>query len=279
MHDTATDWEHMSLVPPRRLGSLLSSARASKGLTIEDLAHSAGGKFSLSTLSSIERGTHDVTEIELGVLADIYELEATIAVPSRSKLVVDLEEGLLRVEGNESRIPRHQANRQDVLSRYLAMVYTMRHVEAGREITLRVDDLEVLGSALRVGSQTLESDLVSLMRNPNDVVGWRTRILRTKMTIPAAGLLVAFCGVGALLLVPSGSDTPTQSTVVPIAATVETQIGDAVVLERAADGSPGAITVRTGVGSAAATSVERTLPAAGSPSSTTLAEEPVVQER
>ena len=38
-HDTA--WERVSVVPPRRLGRLLSEARSARGLTLDELAASA----------------------------------------------------------------------------------------------------------------------------------------------------------------------------------------------------------------------------------------------
>lgn len=258
------DWEHSTLIPPRRLGGLLSDARARRGLTLEEAAAMSDGRFSLSMLSSIERGSRTVTDHDARVLASIYGLEATSLVPSRSRLIVDLGEGVLAVDDRTTRIGRTMPARDEVLARYLTMVYSMRHVEPGSPLVLRVDDLDVLGRALRVGSQTLAADLDALMANPRDLLGWRSRVLKRRVLIPAAGVLVALMGVGALVLVQGqqpadandGAPGPT-TTLVPswsagVASAVPTDIGSAVVQERLADGTPGPVVVRQGDEAAAA---------------------------
>ena len=242
------DLEQISLVPQRRLGALLSSARAAKGFTLEEVAEQSGGRFSTAALASIERGTRTSSDPELRALSALYGLEATSLVPARSKLVIDLDEGLMVVEDNRTKLSKHARDREDVLSRYLAMVYSMRQLEPGTQVPLRVDDLDVLGRALRVGTRTLESDLLSLMSNPRDV-GWRSRVLRKKVLIPAAGVLVAVCGAGALVLVSSDgaaqSGTSLHNGVQGTSlVSVGAQVGSAAVQERAADGSPGPIVVR-----------------------------------
>ena len=120
-----TDWEQVSLVPQRRLGALLSSARAAKGLTIEQVAEQSGGRFSIAALASVERGSCPSSDPELRVLSELYGIEASSLVPARSKLIIDLDEGLISVEDTRTKLPRHARDREDVLSRYLAMVYSM----------------------------------------------------------------------------------------------------------------------------------------------------------
>lgn len=245
-----TDWETGSLIPPRRLGALLSDARAAKGFTLEDLAQKSGGRFTLAALSSIERGSRDVSDEDARKLASIYELEATALVPPRSKLIVDLGEGLLTVDDRSLRIGRSTPSRDEVLARYLTMVYSMRRLEPGAPLVLRVDDLDVLGRALRVGSTTLEADLESLMAHPEAMLGWRSRLLKRRVLIPAAGIMVALLGVGALVLV-QGPQTADAGTGTPVggagAAAVAVDVGSAVVQERLPDGTPGPVVVRHGV--------------------------------
>lgn len=246
------DWERGSLIPPRRLGALLSDARARKGFTLEDLADRSNGRFSLATLSSIERGSRDISDEDAKKLAAIYELEATSLVPPRSKLIVDLSEGLLTVDDRSLRVGRSSPSRDEVLARYLTLVYSMRRLEPGAPLTLRVDDLDVLGRALRVGSRTLESDLESLIAHPESLLGWRSRLLKRRVLIPAAGVMVALLGVGALVLVqgPQPADAGTNTPTKPAAAavvSVPTDIGSAVVQERLPDGTPGPVVVRHGV--------------------------------
>jgi len=258
MQQVLSDWESGSLIPPRRLGALLSAARASKGFTLEDLAAKSNGRFTLAALSSIERGTRDVSDEDAAKLSAIYELETTSLVPPRSKLIVDLDEGLLQIDDRHARIGRSTPSRDEVLARYLTMVYSMRRLEPGTSIPLRIDDLDVLGRALRVGSRTLEADLEALIANPGDLLGWRSRLLKRRVLIPAAGVMVALLGVGALVLV--GAQDPAQASVdVPAAAPttsaplVEASIGAAVVQERNADGTEGPVVVRNGESVTAAT--------------------------
>lgn len=245
------EWEAGSLIPPRRLGALLSDARAAKGYTLEDLARRSDGRFSLAALSSIERGSRDVSDDDARKLAKIYELEATSLVPPRSKLIVDLGEGLLTVDDRSLRIGRSAPSRDEVLARYLTMVYSMRRLEPGAPLVLRVDDLDVLGRALRVGSRILESDLESLMEHPESILGWRSRVLRRRVLIPAAGVMVALLGVGALVLVqgPQPADAGTNTPIggPGAAAIVPVDVGSAVVQERLPDGTPGPVVVRHGV--------------------------------
>ena len=195
------DWSRGGLVPPRRLGALLSSARAANGLTLEDVVHRADGVFSLAALASIERGTTYLTDSELRWLADLYGIETTGLVPSRSKLVIDLDDGVLQVPDHRRVKVDHHAGRDEVLSRYLAMVYSMRHIDPGTRITLRVDDLETLGRALGDGPSHLTADLQALMMDDHGLVNDRFELLRRKILVPAAGILVALLGATSLVLV------------------------------------------------------------------------------
>ena len=246
MKQVVSDWERGSLIPPRRLGAALSEARADRGLTLEELAARSDGRFTLSMLASIERGSREVSDDDARALAGIYALDATSLVPPRSKLVIDLDEGLLAIDDRRTQLSRSAPARDEVLSRYLTMVYSMRCQEPGTPLTLRVDDLEVLGRVMRVGSRMLEADLDALMSNPGDLIGWRLRVLRRRVLIPAAGVLVASLGVGALVLVqgqqPANADVSDAPTAQP---STGVQIGSAVVQERAADGSPGPVVIRT----------------------------------
>lgn len=247
-----------ALIPPRRLGRILSAARAGAGLTLEDVAALSQGRFSLSTLSSIERGTWELSDEDARLLATMYRVDSTELVPPRSRLIVDLDEGFLQVDAHRSALAHAAPTKDEVLARYLTMVYSMRRIEPGRAVTLRVEDLDVLGRALRVGARTLEADLEALMSRPAEMVGWRDRILHRRVLIPAAGVLVAALGVGALVLVQSSDPVSAETTEPgvdrselrsPSSVAVPVDIGTAIVQERNADGSPGEVRIRTGADS------------------------------
>jgi len=261
------DWISRGLVPPRRLGNLLSDARAARGVTLEEVAERSAGEFGLAALASIERGTMTLRDIDLDHLAVLYSLTATDLIPARSKLVIDLDEGTLEVPdaAGRAKLPR-DAGHDEVLSRYLAMVYSMRHLDPGTHLSIRVDDLHVLGTALLVGSDTIAADLDALMSDRDGSVRDRHALLRRKVLIPAAGILVATLGVGTLLLVENhtagASRAPSAAaTTAPTSATgsltsssliVPVSVGTAVVQERRPDGTPGDVQVRGAVSDAPA---------------------------
>ena len=256
---SADAFEHIGVVPPRRLGALLSSERVRRGLTIEQISEASAGRLPLHRLSSIERGTARFSDDELALVIDLYGVAPSSLVPERSQLMIDLDEGLLWVNetSNRARV-RPSAGRDDVLSRYLAMVYSMRHIEPGTRVSLRIDDVDVLGRALRAGTDTIIADLDSLMSRDDGPVSWRLRLLKSRVVVPAAGVLVAFCAAGALLLVQGNAaasaevrspDTSTTSTAPATAtavspATAPVSVGTAVVQERNADGTPGPVRPR-----------------------------------
>lgn len=233
----------VSLVPPRRLGNLLSSARAQAGLTLGEVVERSDGEFTMSELASIERGSCTLEDQSLGLLVQLYGLDSSHLIPERSRLIVDLDEGLLRVDRNRTKVSKH-ADHGEVLARYLAMVYSMRHVQVGTQVPLRVEDVETLGAALRRSTTTIETDLSELMLNGTEIVGQRARLFHKRLLVPAAGVLVAFCGAGALILT-HGPDSPTAPVQQIAASVMAPQIGTAVVQERSADGVVGPVVERT----------------------------------
>jgi transcriptional regulator with XRE-family HTH domain len=250
-----TPWEPTSVIPPRRLGQLLSEARASRGWTIDDAAEASGGSVGHWDLAAAERGTSDLDDSVLAEICSLYGVNTGSLVPSRSKLIVDMAEGRLWVSETQHKAKiSARSPREDVLARYLSMVYVMRDIEPGEHMHMRQADIEVLGSALRAGSDTVSSDLERLMANPHLGVSWRTRLLSRKFLVPAAGLLVAFCGAGALIV--TSGDSGNVSAEPPASAPAQVkgtsavappaEVGTAVVQERNADGTPGSVVVRGG---------------------------------
>lgn len=242
-------WDSPGLVPPQRLGALLSEARSGRGLTLEEIAYRSDGAISLARLSSVERGSTQLGDDEVALVARLYGLDATSIVPARSKLIVDLNEGTLEIAGRRDGLGRTAVSRDEVMARYLAMVYSMRQVPPGTAVPLRLDDLDVLGRSLHMGAEQLRIDLDRLMAADDDLVARRHRSLRTRVLLPAAGILVAFCGVGALVLVQGAAAQQTNdrpSAVVTVAPPQSAVVGTAVVQERNADGTPGPIVERNG---------------------------------
>ncbi len=140
------------------------------------------------------------------------------------------------------------------------MVYSMRHAAPGSKVSLRREDLDVLGTALHLRSDRVETDLEALMAVPDDALVATTSALSRRVLIPAAGVLVAFCSVGALILSAGNTDPDTaprpapESTIAPAPAvapgsgvTADVDVGAGVVQERDAAGGTGPVQQRTGV--------------------------------
>ncbi len=229
------------LLPPKRLGTLLAEARLAQGYTLAEAADVLGEDWDPIELLEVETGRKPLLDQDLAMLTDLYGIATAKLIPERSRLVIDLDEGVLAVGAHQVALDA-AAHQRDVLARYLAMVYAMREIPPGREITLRTPDMDVLGAALRRPADEVEAQLLELMVESVAVVEPRMRRLRGRLLIPAIGLVVAATTAGVLLLVNDSDATPSSDTTA--AATTPVEIGDAVVQDRLPDGTPGEVQVR-----------------------------------
>lgn len=202
--------DELSLIPPRRLGILLQQRRRAFDLTIDDMARRSGGRLLVSDLDAIEHGLRPIDDEMAAAVARLYRVEAGTIAPQRSRLVIDVNEGVLHVGDTTGELPA-QATPQLVLGRYLALVQLLRAWTPGRPLPLRTDDLAVLGDSLGLAPETVERQLLDLLERGHSVEGLAR--LRRRLVIPAAGLLVGTTVAGALVLVrvnssESGSDAP-----------------------------------------------------------------------
>ena len=193
-----------TLVPPRRLGTLLRQARVSAGQELTDLTTRSG--LTLVELDDIEHGRRELDEKTLIALVAAYGVEDAGIVPSRSQLVIDLDEGRLAV--NRSEIDVDSSSGPDaILTRYLALVYRLRDLPLGTALPLRDVDVEVLSSALSLAGGDVEYRLHRLMDHRSDVETDQRRI-RRQLLLPLVGVVIAATGIGTLVLV-ADRDTPT----------------------------------------------------------------------
>jgi transcriptional regulator with XRE-family HTH domain len=217
----------LELVPTRRLGRVLQTARAERGLNLDRVAEQTNHHFSPQALSAIEAGRLRLEADELEMLSDIYGVRSGQLIPDRGELVIDLEGGTLAAGVHHRALSDGDTtDPEDVLIQYLSLVYAMRDIEPGRPVPLRDVDLVILAQALQDSPEQLETRLTALMSNPEDRVGERTRRLRRRLVVPAAGVLVGATAIGVLVLIQSGGDSPPTPVV---------EIGDAIVVERGSD--------------------------------------------
>jgi transcriptional regulator with XRE-family HTH domain len=193
-----------SLVPPRRLGALLRQARLSSGRELGELATRSG--LSIVELDDVEHGRRELDEPTLTALVDSYGIPGSGLVPERSQLVIDLDDG--RIAVNRTDVDVDPAFGPDaVLTRYLALVYRLRSLPIGTPLHLRDVDLDVLSTALALGTGDIDARLHRLMDSRSDVVADQRRI-RRQLLFPLVGVVIAATGVGTLVLVSDRDAKP-----------------------------------------------------------------------
>jgi hypothetical protein len=202
------------LVPPRRLGRLLSGLREARGDSPEAVALRAWGQLDADRLRQLEAGEIFATPEELTLLSKLYAFEVRDLVPQRMDLVIDFQERLLVTAGFAAVVPYGETIQQ-VLRRYLTLVWALRGKPAGSQLQLRELDVEVLGEGLGTGRAGTLGVLHELMEDPTWVAqrghpSMLATILPVKVA-PAAGiLLTAGAEAGLVFQAPDDPTTPTE---------------------------------------------------------------------
>jgi hypothetical protein len=111
----------------------------------------------------------------------------------------------------------------------------LRGLEPGSPIQFRAPDLAVLAEALHLDEAEIVRRLEALVSSPRSKVA--AALLRRRLIVPVAGVMVGLTVAGALLLVRSpepsrdGAPAPASTGVSVDAGVVPVEIGDAVVIE------------------------------------------------
>ncbi|HSL59735.1 MAG TPA: hypothetical protein VK866_17940 [Acidimicrobiales bacterium] len=201
---TAVD---LGAIPTARLAYHLRAARQRSALALDDLAARPGHSFGVDLLTRVEVADIDLTDGQVRELLDLYGVDPRDVAPERSRLVIDLEAGTVASGPHVADVPGG-ADPDEVLNRYLALVYEMRGLATGTPVPLRALDLDVLSRALEIPPATIEARLTILMASPSPVVAEMRRSLRRRLLVPAVGAVVAVTAAGLLILLP-GSDADT----------------------------------------------------------------------
>lgn len=233
--------------PPERVGLLLAETRVHRGLSLHDVADDLGHDVTAAEVLAVEGGMAPFETSLFMDLARLYDIEPEDLVPPRDRLVVDLAEGFLRI-GPDLVLLSDGVGNREVLNHYLEMVWELREVEPGTSIPLRDEDVAVLSGSLDLEPVEIER---SLLQRMTGVVG-ELAVPRARVII-GFGVAVALLGGGAALLMHDSRQPDVgqpvaavqmvdHESVQPVAPLA--QVGDAVVLERNADGTPGEQHVR-----------------------------------
>lgn len=214
-----------TLVPPRRLGSLLRQSRVSAGLGLQELA--SGTTLTVVELDDIEHGRRLVDDQLLKRLVALYGVEEAGLLPTRSRLVIDLDEGRVSIDDQDASAPGELAEADSILARYLALVYHLRELPIGAGVSLRDADVDVLATALGMAPEAVVERLTALMAD-EDAVARDQRRIRRRLLMPLVGVVVAAVSSGVLLLVSEPDDEGPADTASEGSAGTVGAIGEAL---------------------------------------------------
>ena len=195
------------LVPPARLGALMIARRSAQGLDVAEMARRSNGMFTPAYLENAERGRVALDDRIIGHLVGLYEVNSGPIVPQRSELVLDIDRHQLSVGGTA--VSFDSLHSEDVLERYVSLIYLLRGLDYGSDLVLRDRDLDLLASSLGATESDVRRDILGLLAAPDSVQ--RAKAVGKGKMVAAAGLLVGLTAFGTLVLVGvSSNDSPTE---------------------------------------------------------------------
>ena len=124
-----------TLVPPVLLGRLLHDARMAHDESLPDLVQRCGYAYEDDFFAGVEAGRVPLDDTLVRWLAALYDVRVDQLVPTRSQLVIDVDEGWVSI--GERRQLVAPSGPDDVLTKYLALVYELRGLPVGSALRLR----------------------------------------------------------------------------------------------------------------------------------------------
>jgi hypothetical protein len=221
-----------ALVPPASLAALLVQSRGKSHRSLESIEFASEGRFPLHMLVQIEAGVLTLNDKDLREIAQLYGVSLSELTPSRSTLFIDRNEGKIFMGDTKGKFMPDD-NDEKILLRYLALVYKMRDTKPGIEVGPRDNDLFVLSTVFGCSPEEIRQQLQQLMKHSASEIRVLHGSLRSRVIVPALGILVALTAVGGLILARS-SDDPSAAPASAI------NIGTALIIERDAAPSIGA---------------------------------------
>ncbi|MCZ7531438.1 MAG: helix-turn-helix domain-containing protein [Acidimicrobiia bacterium] len=215
------------------MGAVLAAYRRAVCLSRRAVATESGVES--RRLKAFETGRSRIPDADLTRLAAVYEVEVEELLPPRRSVEIDMEAATLQLGDAVHAVSDPEADRSgvgesDVLRKYLELLYELRNAPRSRPLPLRDDDLSALADALGREPAVIERRLMDLMDvSLEDAVSMRRLILRRRVAMPAAGLMLG-AGIISGLQATSAADAngaggPEQGV----------EIGDAIVIERGDD--------------------------------------------
>ena len=128
----------------RELGERLRRIRVQKGMSLQDVQQSSGGKWKAAVVGAYERGDRNVTVARLSELAGFFDVPVPETLPDDSPPAPGPTEGRRRVVLDLERLDRVPDSDRDPIARFTHAIQIQRGDYNGRVLTIREDDLMAL---------------------------------------------------------------------------------------------------------------------------------------
>jgi hypothetical protein len=189
----------IGLVPPRRMAHLLLRARAAAGFTRDEVASRSSGRFTADELGETELGARLLNDEEVRFLAELLGLSVGQLFPRRAELVLDRQNNRIGTTDRWAYLPPF-ADSDELLRRYLALVYVLRGVKPGRFIVPRSADLAVLADVTESSGGDVRLRLEKFIRAGRDDISLLAAAFGQRVVVNGLGVLVGKTPKGELIL-------------------------------------------------------------------------------
>jgi hypothetical protein len=183
----------------------VAESRRLTGLSREAVAQSSAGRLSAHDLTMIERGRLVCLEPQLGAIEEVLGLRFEQSAPTRTRLIVDPDQGRLVMGGRVAQVLPDTSD-NELLLRYLTLVYLCRRARPGSYVVPRADDVETLATVMNRRPVEVRQALARLPYTERDALRVAVRTASNRSVLPGLGLFVGIHRHGALLMVDP--DTP-----------------------------------------------------------------------
>lgn len=205
METAEPGYSHTFGIPAARVGWLIARARSKANLDEKSLAVAVDVR--KRVVRRWERGEQIPGDESIEAIAAACGIDVATLLPVRDVVEFDRVSRFLRV--GSSLVSVAELHNDAILNAYVELVRDQRGVLPGRPFKVRAEDLDVLATALDLQDDELEQRLVKIIGlTPADAGELRRQIVRRRMAMPAAGLLMSGIGLFGVHFASANSNAP-----------------------------------------------------------------------
>jgi len=205
METAEPGYSHTFGIPAARVGWLIARARSKANLDEKSLAVAVDVR--KRVVRRWERGDQIPADESIEAIAAACGIDVATLLPVRDVVEFDRVSRFLRV--GSSLVSVAELHNDAILNAYVELVRDQRGVLPGRPFKVRAEDLDVLATALDLQDDELEKRLVKIIGlTPADAGELRRQIVRRRMAMPAAGLLMSGIGLFGVHFASANSNAP-----------------------------------------------------------------------